>query len=173
MDLSRRQFVVSGGTVVVAGLAGCGGDGAAESPMSTPEPTQAETDTPTPTATETPSQQVLVDEEVHLEPGKYETYRAYHDSEFTISYEFEVVSGPAVDVFVVAHGELSKYEAGQRFDTVAESMASEGASNSVEVSSGTYHVVLDNTDSGEASPQVDLNREAVDVQMRATSDPVS
>ena len=143
-------------------------------------PAQTEEDAPDETATEeqatataTPSEQVVVDDEIDLDVNGHESYRMYYDSGFRISYEFEVTSGPNIDVFVLSHSELDHYESGRLFETVTESMDASEGSGSAEVSSGTYYVVVDHSEAGEADPQSGIDQEGVSVQIRATSERVS
>lgn len=175
MELTRRSVVRGAGVVIGAGLAGCGGGGGEDTPTeTTAEPTET-TAEPTATATATPNVEVFADEEVHLEVGHYETYRVYRDSPFRLAYEFEVVSGPGIDVFVLTHEELNKYESEIMFAVEAQTLDATSGSNDVELSSGTYHVAVDNTSAGEATPGEGLNQneDDVDVQIRATAEPTS
>lgn len=170
MTLSRRSILAGASTAIAAAVAGCGGGGdeEPENGDGSPETTAEQT----PTEESTPSAQTVADEELHLEPGHHDSFRVYHDTRFRLSYEFEVTSGPDIDVFVVTHQQLSRYESERLFDTVAGIMDAGSGSEEVELSNGTYHLVVDHTSAGEASPQSGINQEAVDVQVSATSEPL-
>ncbi len=176
MELTRRGVLVGAGTSISAAIAGCGGGGGQETPQETDEPeATATTAESTATATPTPGAETFADEEVSLPVGQYKSFRVYHDSEFRLSYEFEVLSGPSIDVFVLKHRQLSRYESEKLFDIAGSTLNADSGSEEFELSSGTYHVVVDNTSAGEAEPRSGINQaeEAVEVQIRATSELLS
>ena len=84
-----------------------------------------------------------------------------------------IEAGDVDPSFVVTHQELNRYESGRIFERVAETMNTDSGSEEVELSSGTYHLVVDHTNAGEASPQAAINQEAVDVRVTGTSEPLS
>jgi hypothetical protein len=174
MTRTRRKFLVGTGTAISVSLAGCGGGGdggdGGESPTETTENQQTATTTPTQTAAENTevAQRTIVDKEVDLAVQSYQNWKVYEDSRMRISYDFEVVSGPAIDVYVFTIDQYQNFDGARLFQSEASSESVSSGSDSIEVPSGTYHVVVDHSDRGETDPTGGVDQEGVTVQIQAS-----
>lgn len=164
MDRTRRALVASAGTALLAGLAGCGGGDGGGADGGTGPSGDTETDTPTPT----PSVETVVDDELHLEEGGYESWQFYVPGSFTLDYEFTVTEGSAIDVYVVEHRQLQHFEAERVFEFVVASEGAESDSVTQQLPEATYHLVVDHSARGSAEPPGGLTQDPVDLRITAT-----
>lgn len=171
MDRTRRAVLAGTGTALLAGLAGCGGDGG-EGGTDTDSPTPNATTEDEQTPTATPTAQTVVDQELTLREGGYESWQFYVDSRFTLEYDIEVLEdGPPVDVYVVVNRQLNPFEAERAFDRVASSEGVQSDSVSATIESGTYHVIVDHSNRGATEPPGGLTQDPVDVSIAASYEP--
>lgn len=168
MERTRRALLTGAGTAVAAGLAGCSGsddepEGSGADTESEPEATEASTPTPEPT----PEIQVIVDETVNIPEDDYESWQFYVDGEFELNYEFTVTEGSTIDVYVMEHRELARYQSEQGFEAAVASEDIQSDSASVELSEATYHLVVDHTSRGRAEPPGGIGKDPVTIDMVA------
>lgn len=171
MELTRRNILVGASTAITVGLAGCGGNGGdGDTPAETTEEQPATTQEPTQTAAENTevAQRTLVDEELDLAVSSFEDWEVYEDSRMRISYEFEVTSGPAIDVYVFNLDQYRNFENANLFESQVATEGASSGSQSVEVSSGTYRIVADHTDRGETDPTGGVDQQGVTVEFQVS-----
>lgn len=168
MDRTRRALVASVGTALLAGLAGCGGGDGGGADGGTDQGPAASGDTETDTPTPTPSVETVVDDELHLQEGGYESWQFYVSGSFTLDYEFTVTEGSAIDVYVVEHRQLQHFEAQRVFESVVASEGAESDSVTQQLPEATYHLIVDHSVRGSTDPPGGLTQDPVDVQITAT-----
>lgn len=94
----------------------------------------------------------------------------YHEFEFEstgfLEYEFIVREGPEIDVIFLEESEYTHFEEGDRYAYKSEMSAhdSSGATISGKVSSGSYRLLLDNSNKGEATPPTNFSNDVVTVE---------
>ena len=83
-----------------------------------------------------------------------------------LSYDFIVREGPEIDVIFMEDGEYSHFEDGNRFEYIPDlsSLASAGNEVSAKVPSGTYRLIFDNSNQGEASPPTNFSNDVITVE---------
>lgn len=170
MEKTRRAVLAGTGTALLSGLAGCGGDGGEDggdndTADGTPTATTEDEQTPTPTT----AAETIVDQELTLREGGYESWQFYVDSEFTLEYDIQVLEGgPPVDAYVVVNRQLQTFRAQQVFDAAVASEGVESDTVSTTLESGTYHVIVDHSGRGATEPPGGLTQDPVDVSITAS-----
>lgn len=70
-----------------------------------------------------------------------------------LDYQASVAQGPDIDVFLMDDQNYQSYQSGEEFTYFdCSSLGTGSASGVCELPEGSYHLVLDNTERGEASP---------------------
>lgn len=98
-----------------------------------------------------------------------EDHWRYYTLEFsqagTIEYDFIVRDGPAIDAILIDESEYEYFEEGDRWEYYSELSALDSTGNDVsgQVSAGTYRLIFDNSDQGEATPPANFNNDVASV----------
>jgi len=140
VQLSRRKFAAGGALAFTVGLAGCSSG----------------------------SEETVVDDTREINEDSYVYWEFSIESSRTITYDFTVRSGPAVDLFAVNEEEFGHYENGERFNYFGEHLDSVGGDGSISLDSGEYVFVIDNTNAGEAAPPTNAVNDPVEVDITIT-----
>ncbi len=88
-----------------------------------------------------------------VEPGDARTFGLEAQGAIRFEYQAAVAQGPDIDVFILDDQNYQRYQSGEDFTYFeCSSLGTGSASGTCELPAGTYHMVLDNTERGEASP---------------------
>ena len=93
-----------------------------------------------------------VDETVTVDEDRNKSWPLEFDGDNTVSYDFIVRNGPAVDVFIVEESEYSAYTSNERFEYLEGDPDSSNGDGSIDLNAGDYRFVIDNSDLVRASP---------------------
>ncbi len=99
--------------------------------------------------------QVLAEDSgtVQIEAGQARTFELDAQGAILLDYEASVAQGPDIDIFVLDDQNYQRYQGGEEFTYYdCSSLGTGSGSGTCELSAGAYHLVLDNTEQGEASP---------------------
>lgn len=156
--MERRQFIgiVASGAVTI-GLAGC-------SSQSDDGPNVSDEQSP-----EDPSD-TLADETVEVPEDSYQAYTATFENSATLAYDAIVRTGPAIDIIVTNGNEFSNYENDEnfRYDSAASALDTSNGSNSAQLESGNWVLILDNTNRAAAQPPTNFDDDVAEVEIEAT-----
>lgn len=156
--MGRRQFIgIIASTAATVGLAGCSGQ-SGDGPNVSDEESPGD-------ASET-----LADETVEVPEDTYQAYTATFENSATLAYDAIVRTGPAIDIIVTNGNEFSNYEHDEnfRYDSTASALDTSNASNSAQLESGNWVLILDNTDRAEAQPPTNFDDDVAEVEIEAT-----
>jgi len=112
----------------------------------------------------------LLDEEIHLSSGEYRAFEFEIQTERSVSFGFRGDGETNLDIFFLPHNEFAAYERGDEFEyryTSGLDVAG-GFTEDENVDPGSYVVVFDNTDRGEAVPSQPVSGR-VEVTVEPTS----
>lgn len=112
------------------------------------------------------TRQEITDARRSISEDRYIHWDFELNSKSTVSYSFTVVSGPDIDVFLVGRDELANFENSESFRAYSSASGSSG-SDEVPLASGSYTLVLDNTDAGTVAPPTNLDDDVVNVDLEA------
>lgn len=86
-------------------------------------------------------------------------------SDVTLTTQVEVISGPNIDVIVLDDVNFQQFRQGNDFVHYPPcgGVAAQGFERSCNLASGTYHVVLDNSDAGSTSPPFNAVNDGAEV----------
>lgn len=159
---SRRRFLAVLAGTGSAAVAGC---------LDQLQDDEDETGTtggnnPNPTSEPEPTRREVVDARRTISEDEYLSWSFELNRTATVSFDYTVRQGPDIDVFVADDREYAEFEAGNRFQVFARSTGVSGR-DSATVSVGTYHLVIDNTNRGWASPPTNFNDDYAEVEITA------
>lgn len=178
MNCSRRALLRTTPAVVV-GLAGCSGGGSDDSGSENIDVGDQQTERPDSDNDGVPdlrddypndstrSQRVTtISDERNIEEDGYYYYSINFAQSTTIEYEFVVRQGTEIDVILFDESEFSHYENGERsrYYTGLSALNSVGDSATGQVGTGSYRLVFDNTNYGEAAPPTNFDNDVVNVE---------
>lgn len=185
LETERRSFLAGTAAVLLAGCTGSGGSDDSDSNQggggggSTPTPRpDSDSDGVPDREDDFPNDSsfsVLVDEVSDTRQIPEDELYQWHYSlteQSTISYDFVVREGPAIDAILTTEDEYNELIEGNRARYISEGsdLDSTGGGATATVSPGTYYIVFDNTNYGEAKPPTnfddDLAEVEVDIQVR-------
>lgn len=94
------------------------------------------------------------DETIEIPAGSFTQYEIDFENGGALKYDFTVTSGPAIDVLLVRDGEFGYFKEGHEVNYNSAHSIQEGSegSSSADISSGTYHLVFDNSEMAKAQP---------------------
>lgn len=101
----------------------------------------------------------------NIEEDDWRYYTFNFSSTGTVEYEFVVREGPPIDAIFMEESEYEYFEEGERAQYYQDLtiMDSTGGSTKGQVSEGTYYMVFDNSNLGEAAPPANLSNDVVSV----------
>ncbi|WP_149799237.1 hypothetical protein [Halorubrum xinjiangense] len=170
----RRKLIKGASAAIVAGLAGCTGGGGGGSDGDSPiDQVQDSDDDGVPDS----------EDDYPNDPDRSEQLRSISDTrnleedqwrhiplEFSqtgyIEYDFIVRDGPAIDVILLDESEYQYFDEGERSEYYPELSATDSTGDDVqgEIPSGTYRLILDNSNRGEATPPTNFSNDVVSVE---------
>jgi hypothetical protein len=167
-------------------LAGCSGT----QQLDATSPTPSSTPTPPPTATPTPASDsdgdgvvdarddfpndpdritaaLSVDESFMTIPASdWQAWEVSVRTTSTLAYDFFVTTDAPVDVFVIQSEQLSAFESGGDVRTVGHTrLATSAPAVDGSLDPGSYHIIIDNSERGEATPAGAAKLQQVTVQV--------
>lgn len=88
-----------------------------------------------------------------IDAGEARSFGLEAQGPIRFDYQAAVAQGPDIDVFILDDQNYQRYQGGEEFTYFeCSSLGTGSASETCELPAGTYHMVLDNTERGEASP---------------------
>lgn len=102
-----------------------------------------------------PTDQVLAEDSgtAEVEAGQARTFELNAEGDISLDYEASVAQGPDIDIFVLDSQNYQRYQNGEEFEYhPCSSLGTGSGSGTCDLVDGAWHLVLDNTDRGEASP---------------------
>lgn len=180
MGASRRTFLKTA-PALVAGIAGCstngdsnddGNDGGSNDVNENTERPDRDNDGVPDIQDDYPndadrSQQLRsVSDTRNIEEDHWRYYTIEFSQTGTIEYDFIVRDGPAIDVILMDESEYQYFENEERWQYYTElsAMDSTGDNVSGQVSAGTYRLIFDNSNQGEAAPPSNFSNDVVSVE---------
>ncbi|GAA0193803.1 hypothetical protein [Halobaculum roseum] len=117
-----------------------------------------------------PSYSVLLDETSdtrQIPEDEWYQWNFELNEQAVLSYDFVVRSGPAIDAILTDDTEYDQLQEGNRFRYYSEGsvMDDEGGQVTTTLAPGTYHLVLDNSDAGEAQPPTNFDDDIAEVEI--------
>ncbi|WP_415380839.1 hypothetical protein [Halosimplex sp. TS25] len=152
-----RRAVLAMGAASLSAVAGClgggngdsdggdgGGDGGGGGGNSGPFPEH----------TDVTDEFFTKDETIEIPAGKFTGYEIEFENGGALKYNFTVTSGPAIDVLLIRDGEYGYFTDGHEvnYNSAHSVQKSKEASSSADISSGSYHLVFDNSEMAKAQP---------------------
>lgn len=101
-----------------------------------------------------------------IEEDEWRYYELEFNSTGRIYYDFVVREGPAIDAILMEKSEYSYFESDQRSEYLSGLSALDSTGQTVEgkVNAGSYYLVFDNSNNGEAAPPANLSNDVVTVE---------
>lgn len=102
-----------------------------------------------------PTDQVLAEDSgtAQIEAGQARNFELNAEGDISLEYEASVSQGPDIDVFVLDSQNYERYQNAEDFEYhPCSSLGTGSGSGTCDLVAGAWHLVLDNTDQGEASP---------------------
>lgn len=157
--MQRRRFIGVSTAAAITALAGCSGGSDSD-------------DGPSVSNDETPgsSSETITDERVSLSEDEYQYYEFTAEGTVTLEYDAIVRTGPAIDIILTTQSELTNYENEEafRYNESGSSLDTENATESTDLDSDDWALILDNTNMGKAQPPANLNDDVAEVEIEAT-----
>lgn len=182
---TRRAVLGAAGVTLLAGCSSSGDDSddpqnnvgggpADEEETPTPRPDSdgdgvpdAEDDLPNDPDFSVESEIISDERNIPEDEWYYWTYE--FDGETELSYQFTVREGPAIDAILTSESEYQHLKDGERFRYATEGsvLDSAGGEATITPPEGTYYIVLDNSNLGEAVPPTNLDDDIASVEIEA------
>lgn len=176
MVYSRRK-VLGVGAVSLSGVAGClsnadtnsddssGTGGSTSSNSDTDDDGIADADDDYPDDPDLRRKETKSDTR-KIEEDEWISYEFDFDSTGFLEYEFIVRNGPEIDVLLLDESEYTHFNSDARFgyESRLSALDSAGTTVSGKVSEGTYRLILDNSNKGEAVPPTNFSNDVVTVE---------
>ena len=101
-----------------------------------------------------------------LEEDEWRYYELDFNSSGFLRYDFIVRDGPKIDVIFIEKSEYSHFDNGDRYEykPALSALDSAGEEVSEKVPEGTYYIIFDNSNRGEATPPSNLNNDVITVE---------
>lgn len=111
----------------------------------------------------------LIDDERNIPEDEWYYWTYEFDGETELSYQFTVREGPAIDAILTSESEYEHLKEGERFRYSSEGsvLDAAGGEKTVTPPEGTYYLILDNSNLGEAVPPTNLDDDVVSVEIQA------
>jgi hypothetical protein len=184
MDLSRRRFIQTT-PILATGLAGCSSNGNNSNSNNNDDSdanvvtVNENTERPDSDNDGVPdvqddypndrsrSEQIrTIDDTRNIEEDAWRYYSVELPQSGTLSYDFIVREGPAIDVILLNESEYQYFDEGERWQYHTDLSALDSAGDEVQgqLSAGNYRLIFDNSSRGEASPPTDFSNNVVSVE---------
>lgn len=176
MDKYSRRKILGMSAVSLAGISGCVGNDDTGSENNDPneqdtEPPDADGDGVPDSRDEYPNDPDLSSKSTKsdsrkLEEDEWRRYSLDFSSTGYLSYDFIVRDGPEIDAIFIEQSEYSYFDDGERYEykTNLTAMNSAGEEVSGKVPGGSYYLIFDNSERGEAMPPTNLSNDVVTVE---------
>lgn len=158
------------GGVAVAAIAGCTSSGTNPNRGPTPDPDSDGDGVPDLNddypRDSTLSQQVRsISDTRNIEEDHWRYYSLNFSKDGSLTYDFIVREGPAIDVIVMDESEYTHFENGDRWEYYSQLSALDSTGDEISrtVSRGSYYLILDNSNSGTAAPPSNFSNDVVSV----------
>ncbi|MHC3379412.1 hypothetical protein [Haloarcula sp. H-GB5] len=102
----------------------------------------------------------------NIEEDEWWYYTLEFNSAGRLQYDFIVREGPAIDVIVLSESEYSSFKGEERYEYFTDVSALDSTGDEVSgfLESGTYRLIFDNSDAGEAVPPSNFSNDVVEVE---------
>lgn len=182
MDRYSRRRILGLSAVSLVGLSGCTGsddtDNEGGSGDENNEPMEGNTERPDADGDGIPdsqddyphdsdlSQKQTNSDSRKLEEDEWRYYELDFSSTGFLRYDFIVRDGPEIDVIFIEESEYSHFDEGERYEykPALSAMNSTGEEVSGKIPEGSYCLIFDNSDRGEASPPTNFSNDVVTVE---------
>lgn len=182
---TRRAVLAAAGATLLAGCSGAGddsdgsqnnlggaGSGGDEQQTPTPRPDSDGDGVPDgeddyPNDPDYSAGGELVNDERTIGEDEWYVWEYEFEEEIWLSTEFTVREGPPIDMMWFTESEYSYYEDQERATPVSGGyeMDAAGGANEVTLPAGTYRLVLDNTEWGQAAPPTNFDEDPATVSI--------
>lgn len=179
MHLYSRRKILGMSAASLVGIAGCSGSDEPENNSGgNPDSGSEETTIPDTDGDGVPdsrddypndsnlSRKQTMSDTRNLEEDHWRYFPLEFDSSGSLNYDFIVRDGPAIDAIVLEESEYSYFDNGERYEYIPSlsTMDTTGDEVSGRIPSGSYYLVFDNSNRGEATPPTNFSNDVITVE---------